>query len=155
MRLRRLLGSGRPSEEHFREMEAELAVISSSGGRDVVGWLCPLLRDDDVDYLHLYWSMVHVMEELEMDPYAVELLHCLPALRDTAPEWASILVVRVMNAPLGALAFMKALPGCEVAELDALRAVLVAWSDGDPAMAKEFAGMVEMIDYVKGRRFGV
>lgn len=151
-RIRRLMEIQAPSADLLRDIEGELEVISSNADPEVVRLLSPLLRDNDAEHFYVHWSMVHIMEDIAMDPYAMELLHCLPALQGSAPEWASVLVVRVMNAPLGALAFMKALPSCEVAQMDALRAVLVAWSEGDPEMAKKFAGTVEMIDYVKGRK---
>ena len=60
-------------------------------------FLLRLLSDDSED-LHLMWSIVHAMEIFEDQVYVREILDSSSYLVQKAPEWASVIFMRILNS---------------------------------------------------------
>jgi hypothetical protein len=68
-----------------------------------------LLLDDTAEYEGGMFSLIHAAENFPDEVYVEELLPVLPDLQATAPRWASILLMRLLNNSASRDAFVRRL----------------------------------------------
>ena len=97
--------------------------------------LTALFLPEEGDHEHAMWSLLHAVEHLGMGDgppdYVANLATVLPALCRSAPRWASLLLMRVLNVP---------------ADADALRAY--THNAATPAEVEAITALVRSIDRV-------
>ncbi|MEM8850958.1 MAG: Imm30 family immunity protein [Pseudomonadota bacterium] len=106
-----------------------LAEIAALGSSAAVEPLTRFFRQDEGPHENAMWSLLHTVEHLAGagdDPrYVANLLPTLPGLCQTAPRWAAILLIRVLNAPPCTRALRdRLLTGARPAELEAVVALV-------------------------------
>ncbi|MEM6384665.1 MAG: Imm30 family immunity protein [Pseudomonadota bacterium] len=57
------------------------------------------LFDDEAPYDEAMYSVIHLIERVEIKTYVGQILMALPVFVRQAPRWASIVVMRILNTP--------------------------------------------------------
>ncbi len=82
-------------------------LLSMSGSTLTQDLLASL--SDKAEYDEGMFSIIHAAESLDDEPYVSALLSIFPALSKSAPRWASIVLMRVMNDEASRLALVRLL----------------------------------------------
>ena len=87
----------------IRAFDAALADVMVLDDPRAFAPLAALFIEEEGDHEDAMWSLLHAVEHLGMDGgpdrYAARLLAVFPSLCRTAPRWAELLLVRVLNSP--------------------------------------------------------
>jgi len=84
-------------EGSVQAIDAALAQVTKYGSPQSIGPLL-LMLNDCAAYDEGMFSLIHAAEAFEDSVYVREFLDALPELHVTAPRWASIVLVRVLNS---------------------------------------------------------
>jgi hypothetical protein len=63
------------------------------------------LLDDECDYDELMFSIIHTVEDFEEVVYAREIGENISSVFLKAPEWAKLVLIRILNSPSSSNAF--------------------------------------------------
>ena len=80
------------------------------------------LIDDDADHL-ITFGLVHTIERFDDPVYLEHWLAGLPQLRQRSPEWAQILLLRILNSPSASAELLERAPLLSGSQRDSLREV--------------------------------
>jgi hypothetical protein len=81
------------------EIDEIISKISKFNDPASIGFLLSCLRDDAL-YDEAMFSLVHAAEFFSDELYVQSLLEILPQLVNSAPAWASVVLMRVFNSDL-------------------------------------------------------
>ena len=118
--LPKILRDGRNPEA----FESALANVIALNNPACIVPLTAFLKDKSSND-HVMFSIIHAIESFDDATYTRELLKALPVLVDSAPDWAGVLVMRVLNSPLCLEALVNCAERAQQSEKDAL-GILVA-----------------------------
>jgi len=88
--------SNRPADM-VRLVDQEVFELSQLGEPSAAKFLLPLL-DDGCPHHECMFSILHAAEAAPLDAYVADLLAVFPAIAASNPEWASIILLRVLNS---------------------------------------------------------
>ena len=90
-------------EGGVRAFDATLADVTALDDPRAFAPLAALFIEEEGDHEDALWSLLHAVEHLGIaggpDRYGARLLAVFPSLCRTAPRWAELLLVRVLNSP--------------------------------------------------------
>lgn len=92
------------------------------------------LIDDDADHL-ITFGLVHAIERFDDPVYLEHWLAGLPQLRQRSPEWAQILLLRILNSPSASAELMERAVLLAGSQQDALREVTTILVASHPEFA--------------------
>lgn len=95
-------------EGSVQALEAALVRVTSLQEVASIGPLL-LLLDDHAEYDAAMFSLIHAAEMFNDAVYVPALLGVLPELRSSAPRWASIVLMRVLNSDASRAALVNKL----------------------------------------------
>jgi hypothetical protein len=119
------------SDGYVRQFDAELAAIEPLDDADLAASLA-LLFDDNEPHDELMFSLIHFIEQLPSKAYIAALLASAPSLAKTAPYWATVLLIRVLNSEETRLDLVRQLRGAPPAARSAIKSVTEALIQEDP-----------------------
>jgi hypothetical protein len=96
-----------------------------------------LLLDDEAEFEESNWSILHAAEGIHPASYEQELSHVLPALNETAPGWAEILMARVLNSPSSREAWAQHLIGAHPDRRAVVAAICKRITADDPSFSSK------------------
>lgn len=85
---------------HFNNVEkidAKLAEIMAFNDFSVIRPLVRLI-EDNAQYDEAVFSIIHSIESFKNDVYIMELINEFPYMVNKAPNWATILLIRIINS---------------------------------------------------------
>lgn len=85
---------------HFNNVEnidTKLAEIMAFNDYSVIRPLARLL-EDNAEYDEAIFSIIHCIESFEDNIYLNEIINELPYLVDKSPNWATVLLIRIINS---------------------------------------------------------
>lgn len=88
--------AGLRGEGSVQALEDALKQVTSIGDSSSIGPLL-LLLEDGAEYDEAMFSLIHAAEAFEDDTYVRAFLEVVPALQASAPRWASIVLMRILN----------------------------------------------------------
>ena len=92
------------------------------------------LIDDDADHL-ITFGLVHTIERFDDPVYLEHWLAGLPQLRRRSPEWAQILLLRILNSPSTFAELLERAAQLAGSQRDALREVTTSLVASRPEFA--------------------
>jgi hypothetical protein len=85
---------------HFNNVEkidAKLAEIMAFNDCSVIRPLVRLI-EDNAQYDEAVFSIIHSIESFKNDIYIIEIINEFPYMVNKAPNWATILLIRILNS---------------------------------------------------------
>ncbi|OTG97672.1 Imm30 family immunity protein [Acinetobacter sp. ANC 4973] len=85
---------------HFNNVEkidAKLAEIMAFNDCSVISPLVRLI-EDNAQYDEAVFSIIHSIESFKNDVYIIEIINEFPYMVKKAPNWATILLIRILNS---------------------------------------------------------
>jgi hypothetical protein len=110
---------------NVQQFEAALAAVARLNDPASIRALVPFL-EDGTQFDEPMFSIIHTMEAFPDDVYTREVLAALPELSRRAPRWASIILMRMLNAEPTHAELVRQAKGAEPATKQTLRDVLDA-----------------------------
>lgn len=90
--LRRIVADGGTASE----IDDALVPLGGSSDPSIISSTLMLLNESgDQDGM---WSILHTAESFDLQSYITGLLIALPALAETCPHWAEVLIIRLLNS---------------------------------------------------------
>lgn len=130
-RLAEILSHKRPG--YLSEAEACLADMAGSNDPASIRQLVLLLDDAAPD--ELMFSIVHAMERWNDEPYLEAIVDSVNGLWQSAPRWAQILHIRIMNSPDTARVYLERLESAPAATRTTVCRVYEAVAENWPGLA--------------------
>ncbi|WZP00523.1 Imm30 family immunity protein [Isosphaeraceae bacterium EP7] len=113
------------AEGYVRRSEEIIGQIAELKDPASVDVLLSLL-DDHAEFDELMFSIIHAIEIFDDRIFVREIIRHLPEFWRTAPRWASIIHMRIMNSPRTLAAYAIAFENLSEDEKHAVREVLIA-----------------------------
>jgi hypothetical protein len=117
---------------------AKLALFKSPSS--IKPLLC--LLSDSFSYDEGMYSLVHAAEAFDDAVYIQELLSALPILRQVAPSWAAVVVMRVLNNESTRQELIRQVSGTELEAKASLAWLLEQINKKDPVFVSKTVGVL-------------
>lgn len=128
-RLRSILAAR--SDGYVRQFDAELAAFGPLEDADLAASLA-VLFDDQEPYDELMFSLIHFIEQLPSEAYITALLAAAPSLATSAPYWATVLLIRILNSEEARLDLVRQLRLAPSSARSAIKSLTEALTQEDP-----------------------
>ncbi|WP_332606284.1 Imm30 family immunity protein [Acinetobacter sp. ESBL14] len=83
--------------DNIEKIDAKLAEIMAFNDCSVIRPLVRLI-EDNAQYDEAVFSIIHSIESFKDDIYIVEIINEFPYMVNKAPNWATILLIRILNS---------------------------------------------------------
>lgn len=115
--------------------------LSQLGEPSAAKFLLPLL-DDGCPHHECMFSIIHAAEAAPLDAYVADLLAVYPTIVASNPEWASIVLLRVLNSDAAREIIVKALRESDKPTKDAVAYIASKINERSPEFMSKTMGVL-------------
>lgn len=115
--------------------------LSQVGEPSAAKFLLPLL-DDGCSHQECMFSIIHAAEAAPLDAYVADLLAVYPVIAASSPEWASIVLLRVLNSDPAREIIVRALRESDTPAKDAVAYIATKINERSPEFTGKTMGVL-------------